>query len=266
MQPARSLSTSSMLVRVAFLTLPVLLIFTATVLPLALLLTQVSGAATDVSDNLSLAVLCGLVVWLFLAIFHIRTETIRLPVPDARGFLRRLVPILEDLGYEVTRHADGAVVSRPGFRALLLGGSVQVQLEGQVARVVGPKVFVEILRRRLRLQSYLDRAQQPPRDGRHRPAERLLKRVELSVRLSGAQALAAHDEIAQALAHEGAEVVCELHVMAQSEDGLRETIVEELRNALNKRGLTPEVFKDFPQWEISAASSDPRVSAAPASA
>ena len=266
MHPSRPPSASAMLVRVAVLTFPVLLIFTATVLPLALLLTRMPGASTGVSDNLSLAVLCGLVVWLFLAIFHIRTETVRLPVADRGTFLRRIVPLLEDLGYEVTPQGVAGVVSRPGFRALLLGGSVQVQVEGDTARVVGPKVFVEVLRRRLRMQSYMDRAQQPARDGRHRPAERLLKRVELSVRLEGGQTTATYDEIAQALAAEGAEVVCELHILAQSPEGIRETAVEDLREALARRGVTPEIRKDFPQWDISAASSDPRADASHASA
>jgi hypothetical protein len=266
MQPSRSPSASANLVRVTLLTFPVLLIFAATVLPLALLLTRVPGASTVLTDNLTLAVLCGLVVWLFLAIFHIRTETLRLPVPDRRIFLRRLVPLLEDLGYDVTPQGTTGLVSRPGFRSLLLGGSVQVQVEGDTARVVGPKVFVELLRRRLRMQSYMDRAQQPARDGRHRPTERLLKRVELSVRLTGGPGAAVYDEILQALAGEGAEVVCDLHILAQSETGIRETVVEELRDALGKRGLTPEIRKDFPQWEITAASSDPRAGASPASA
>lgn len=112
----------------------------------------------------------------------------------------------------------------------------------------------------------MDRAQQPARDGRHRPAERLLKRVELSVRLTGGQEMAAYEQIVQALAGEGAEVVCELQIMAQSEEGIRETVVEELREALGKRGVTPEIRKDFPQWDISATSPDPRAGASPASA
>jgi hypothetical protein len=242
-----------MIVRVAVLTLPVLLIFTATALPLALLLALVPGASTELSDNLSLAVVCGLVVWLFLAIFHIRPDTLRLPVADRRSFLCRVIPILEELGYEVTRHGDTGVVSRPGFKALLLGGAVRVHLEDDTARVVGPKVFVEILRRRMRLQSYIDRAQQPAREGRHRASERLLKRVEVSVRVPGGQGPGVHAEIVEAL--QGAQVVCELHLLAQSEAGIRETALEDLRDALRQRGVAAEIRKDFPQWEVTGTSS-----------
>jgi hypothetical protein len=255
-----------MILRVAVLILPVLVIFAATVLPFALLLGFLRGASTEISDNLCLAILCGLIVWLFLAIFHIRTDTIRLPVADRRGFLCRVIPILEELGYEVTRNGESSVVSRPGFKALLLGGAIRVQLEGDTARVVGPKVFVEIVRRRMRLQSYIDRAQQPAREGRHRTAERLLKRVEVSIRVPGEQGAAAQAEIVGALAREGAQVVCELHVLAQSEAGIRETVLDDLRDALRQGGITAEIRKDFPQWEISVSSSDPRANASPASA
>jgi hypothetical protein len=266
MQSPRSPSASGRIFRVAVLILPVLLIFAATVLPFALLLGYLRGASTELSDNLRLAILCGLVVWLFLAIFHIRTDTLRLPVADRRGFLCRVIPILEELGYEVTRNGDSNVVSRPGFRALLLGGAIRVQLEGDTARVTGPKVFIEILRRRMRLQSYIDRAQQPPREGRHRTAERLLKRVEVSIRVPGDQGAAAQAEIVGALAREGAKIVCELHVLALSEAGIRETALDELRDVLRQNGITADIRKDFPQWEITAAGSDPRANASPASA
>jgi hypothetical protein len=263
MPALRSPKALAVTLRVAFLTLSVLLLFTATALPLALLLTWIPGGSAGVADNLVLAVLCGLVVWLFLAIFHIRTETVRLPVPDRKSFLRRLTPLLEELGYEVTRRGDSGLVSRPGFRALLLGGAMQIDFEAGEARVTGPKLFVEILRRRLRQQSYIDRAQQPARDGRNLPSERLLKRVEISLRLGGADAGALQEDIIAALAREGAEVICEVSLLAQSAAGIREAVVEEVRDRLRQRGLSAEIRKDFPQWEVLAAHTDPDTAANP---
>jgi hypothetical protein len=257
MPASRCAATLAMTLRVAVLTLPVLLLFTATVLPLALLLTWVPGASAGVADNLLLAELCGLVVWMFLAIFHIRTETVRLPVNDRRQFVLRLIPILEELGYEVVRQGDSRLVSRPGFRALLLGGSVRVQVEGDTARVTGPKLFVEILRRRLRLQSYIDRAQQPARENRQPPSERLLKRVEIRLRLGATDASVLQEDILPALAREGVEVICEVNLLAQSEAGIPETAIEDLREKLRERGLAAEIRKDLPQWDVTAASPEP---------
>src|SRR4051812_19183313 len=113
MPATRAATTLAMTLRVAFLTFPVLLLFTATVLPLALVLTWVPGASAGVADNLLLAALCGLVVWMFLAIFHIGTGTVRLPVNDRRQFALRLIPILEELGYEVVRQGDSRLIARP---------------------------------------------------------------------------------------------------------------------------------------------------------
>jgi hypothetical protein len=265
MHDARSATLPGMVLRVALLTLPALLLFTATVLPLALLLTHVPGGATELGDNLLLAVLCGLVIWLFLAVFHIRTESVHLPVPDRKTFVQRVTLVLQELGYEVARPGEDRLVSRPGFRAMLLGGGVRVQVEGTTARVTGPKLFVEILRRRVRLQSFIERAQKPLREDRHRPAERLLKRVQISLRLEGGRAPAFHEQVMAALNGEGAQVVCELHIMAQSEEGLRETTIEALRDRLQEHGVAADIRKDFPQWEISSANLDARFGALPPS-
>jgi hypothetical protein len=263
MHAARAATLPGKVLRITFLTFPVLLLFAATVLPLALLLTRVPGGSTSVFDNLLLAVLCGLVVWVFVAVFHIRTETTRLPVADRKTFVQRLVLVLEDLGYEVFRKGEDRIVSRPGFRSLLLGGGVQVQLEGTTARVTGPKLFVEILRRRVRMQSILDRAQQPMPEDRHRVAERLLKRVQISLRLEGGRGLAAHQQVMAALRREDAQIVCELHIMAQSEAGVRETTIEGLRDRLEEIGIEAEIRKDFPQWEITSANLDARFGPSP---
>jgi hypothetical protein len=250
MKATRPAKLPAKVVRVLLLALPVLLTFAATALPAALLLSWLSGEQLTSPHNLSLAVTCGLIGWLFLAVFHVRTETVLLPVTDRQRFLATLVPVLKEMGYEVKAQGEGRVVSRPSFQALLMGGRLQVDLDGAAARVTGPKLFVEILRGRMRLQSLIARTHQTAREGRVRAGERLLKRVEISVRLTGEEGRGVCDEVVQALTREGAQVVCELHVMAQSEAGIREqTVEQEIRERLKERQLHAEIRKDHPRWE-----------------
>jgi hypothetical protein len=78
----------------------------------------------------------------------------------------------------------------------------------------------------------------------------LLKRVEVSVRFPAEQAALVQSEVIDALAQEGAQVLCNLVILAQSEDGIREQLVEEeIRQRLRARQLPVQVLKDFPQWE-----------------
>lgn len=250
MSRSPAVKLSAQVVRVLVLALPVLLVFAASVLLLALALSWVRGEPLGGRENLLLGVICGLISWLFLAVFHVRRETIRLAVGDRVAFFGRLVPLLEELGYEVKACGADRLVSRPSFRSLLLGGGLQVELIPGEAQVTGPKVFVEILRRRLRLYDHLSRAHQEGLEPRVRPGDRLLKRVEISLRLGGAEGDGVYEEVVGALTRDGAQVVVELHVFAQSEAGIREqTVEEEVRASLKQRGLTAEIRKDHPRWD-----------------
>ncbi|HYT93223.1 MAG TPA: hypothetical protein VEL76_31180 [Gemmataceae bacterium] len=251
------------IVRILLLVLPVLLVFAGTVLLSALALSWIRDVPLGARDNLLLGIICGLIVWLFLAIFHIRKETIQLPVSDPATFWGNLVPLLEELGYEVKSPGAGRLVSWPAFGSFLVGGRLQVEVADGTAQVTGPKMFVEILRSRLRLLSYIARAQQGGRDARC-PGGRLLKRVAIRVRVDGLEGLAVHEEIVQALVDEGAEVLAELHLFAQSEEGIREETVDlEIRERLKQRGLTVEVRKDHPRWDEPAGLSDVPVDVTP---
>jgi hypothetical protein len=255
---------AAQVVRVLVLSLPVLLVFAASVLLVALGLAWVRGAPLGGRENLLLGVICGLIIWLFLAIFHVRRETIRLPITDRVAFFGRLLPLLEELGYEVKSRGGNRLFSRPSFRSLLIGGGLQVEVDQGEARVTGPKVFVEILRRRLRQDSHLSRAHQDGRETRLRPGDRLLKRVAISVRLSGAEGHGVYEEIVEPLTREGAQVVVELHVFAQSEAGIREqTVDDEIRECLKQRFLSPEVRKDHPRWDEPPLPADPPVDVTP---
>src|SRR5262249_38395945 len=150
----------------------VLLTFSLTALLVALPLAWLSGGPLASPNNLTLAVLCGLITWLFVAVFHLRTETVALPVHDRNEFFVNLVPVLEELGYDVQRRDRQHLMSRPTFRSFLLGGRLQVWIEGKAAKVTGPRVYVELLRRRLRQRAHLARAHQTPPPVRSRPSER----------------------------------------------------------------------------------------------
>ena len=49
---------------------------------------------------LTLGVLCGLVVWLFVAVFHLKREPLLLSFTDREAFVEHLGGELVELGYE----------------------------------------------------------------------------------------------------------------------------------------------------------------------
>ncbi len=239
--------TLGMVLRVVLLALPILLAFAATFALIVLVLSWVPGAADLGPGNLSVGVICALSAWLFLAVFHMKRDSVDLRVGERGTFLERLVHVLEELGYEVAAQGSDQFVSLPNFRSLVLGGRLQVRLEAGTARVTGPKMFVELVRRRMRLASHTDPAQMNGRDG---PGERLLKRVAIHLRVTGAQWRGIYDEILTALAREGAEVICDLHILAQSEAGIREQVIDrEIQARLRELSIDAEVRKDHPQWD-----------------
>jgi hypothetical protein len=122
-----------------------------------------------------------------------------------------------------------------------------VQLQQQTACLTGPRVFIELVRRRIRLARHTDPAQMATGDG---PGERLLKRVAVHLRVTGDQLRGVYDGVLRALAREGAEVVCDLHILVQSEGGIREQVIDrEVVARLGERQIDVAVHKDFPQWE-----------------
>jgi hypothetical protein len=246
------------LLRVPVLALPILTAFAGVVGLLVLVLAWWRGSRLDDPGNLSLAVLCGLIAGLFLTVFHFKRESVVVPVKDARSFLAQCRAALDDLGYVVQERPDGELASRPPYRSMLLGGTVQVRAGGTEARIVGPKVFVEMLRQRMRLQSHLAQVERQSREGRSRPGDRLLKRVRLVLRLTPDQWDDAGAKVVRQLAADGAEVICEVHLMAQSLHGIREEMVEgSVREWLRSQEITAEVHKDYICWDEPASKTVP---------
>lgn len=141
------------IVRIIGLALIVLLIFGLTVLLIALKLAWIRS--TPISGTWILATICALILWLFVAVFHIRRETVTVSFRDRRQFLDTIKTQLADLGFELKREDEREVVFKPTFHARVIGGGVLVELDIANARITGPKVYVERLQKRLRNQSFL---------------------------------------------------------------------------------------------------------------
>ncbi len=244
--------------RVPVLALPILAAFAGVVGLLALMLAWLRGLPLTDPTNLSLAVLCGLIAGLFVTVFHFKREDVVLPVKDARGFLADCRAALDDLGYVVHERANGELASRPSYRSWLLGGTMLVSAGGTHGRIVGPKVFVEMLRQRMRLRTHLAPVERPPSHARSRHGERLVKRVRLALRVTPQQWQEVGANVVHQLAADGAEVICDLHLMAQSDRGIREELLEgPVRDWLRRQEIVAEVHKDYVCWEEPASKTVP---------
>ena len=176
------------------------------------------------SVNLLLGVVCGLIVWLFIAAIHLRRESLTVPAPQRERFLHDARLFLTEMGYQVTSRGPSHLSTQPRFQSLLFGGDVEVLVEGTQARLVGPKVCIELLRSRLRIQSHLAGVHRALRE-QHRFTETLIKRAELRLRVQPEQLEAVRTNIIEVL-QEAGQVVCELHLLVQSDAGVPESLLE----------------------------------------
>ncbi len=236
--------------RLAALTIPVLAALAGSTLLVALPLAWATGGDVIEPGHLLAGIVCGLAVWLSVTTFHLKGQTITVPFQDRHAFAERLVAQLQDLGYEVRRAGPDLLVSRPTFWSLLLGGGLQVRLLAETAQITGPKLFVTILRRRLRVAAHLDRVHQAFNAARQRQNERLLKRVQLSLRFAPDQWAAVAASIVDLLRLSGADVLCDLHLLVGNDTGVPEGLIDgPVRDWLQKHALQFEIHKDLPQWE-----------------
>ena len=232
-------------VRILLLAVSALLIFglTALVCAIPLLLFRNS---TQVSAGIAmLGVLCGLIVWLFVAIFHIRRESLILQDNGRDTLLPQLRCELKELGYEAGNTHKGRTIFKPGFTAFLIGGNVQLTEQATGVVVTGPKVFIELLRKRLKILHHLTRVQQTIQDSRVRQGRNRLRRVEFDLRVSAAQWQQISDEVIAVLASETSDIVCEVHILAQNESGgLDTSVVTGIRERLRRQNIAVEIRKE----------------------
>ncbi len=214
-----------------------------------------AGFATP--GNLTTGLLCALVVWLFVTVFHLRHETVTVPAADGERFLQSARLLLNEMGYVVSARGPLELSTRPRFHALLLGGGIHVRLNGTRARLTGPKVCIELLRNRLRFRAHLGRVLQTLRESI--PGERLIKRAELRLRVTPEQLNAIRANVIDVL-RSTADVVCEVHLLAQSDLGIPESTLEfQVGRWLEQQGIDATVHKHFIQLHRPRGDSDTAV-------
>lgn len=238
-----------MLLRVAVLSLTVLGTFAVTVILILLPLRLFLHVPLDSSHSLFLGIVCGLIAWLFLAILHIKSESVRLTFDDRQAFQQMVRERLAELGYDVVEQTADRLVSRPNFRSYLLGGRIDVAFGEGSANVTGPKVFVEILRNRLRLNTRIAKIHKTLSNGSIN-LDRVHKRVQICLRIAGHQWRSVEKQILENLATAGADVICDVEILARSEAGIPELMLEQhIRRWLKEQRICARIIKDPAMWD-----------------
>jgi hypothetical protein len=235
--------------RILLLSLVFVLVFVLTGLVIALLLSWVQSNPFAEEINVIIGMMCGLIAWLFIAVFHLRRETVYLPFNDPFAFLEQVQATLNELGYELKSRSPTILTFRPSFRAFLLGGGGQVALEEHSARITGPRICLEWLRKRMRIRNHLDNLSRTIQEDRRRQGERYLKRVQISLRFPAQNYPEVFRHVVAPLAELGS-VLCDLNLLAQSDSGIPENLIDfQVRPWLLGREIPPEIHKDFVQRE-----------------
>lgn len=125
-----------------------------TALPFAILWSWLFGAIQQQSFGeilpfgLGAGFCFGLLFGLTMALF-LKGETATFQVADKKGFVSRLNVVMSQLGYNLATQTDDFFTYKPSFQAGLAAGRISVQLQEGQAVVVGPKMYVEKLLKRL---------------------------------------------------------------------------------------------------------------------
>ncbi len=197
--------------------------------------------------NLSIGCVCGMITWLFVATFHLRRETQTMPFSQRDQFFGKATAVLNEMGYTLVGRKSDALSFRPNFHSYLFGGGIQVVVAEKIAHVTGPKVSLEIFRRRFRVVNHIQRVHQYLHDHR-KFTDNVLKRVELHLRLDPLQLEAVRANIIELLEKEG-DIVCEVNLLVQSEQGIREDLIEfQVREWLEQNNIECEIRKDVVQF------------------
>lgn len=241
-----SYSVKSLIALVAWVAVAVALL-TGMSLGIAWLVTLFRGGSALAGDYLYVGIVCCLIALLFVGVFHLRKETVQLRVSDREKFQTRIQRVLEDLGYHWTQVANSEWRGRPRFRSLLFGDGITMKLNGYHATLSGPRLSLELVRRRYRMVSHMDKVQQSITDSRSRVAETYLKRLELSLRLEPEHMAEFQSKILDVLADNG-NVLVDVQVMLISADGMKESLwTREMRPWLEENRIHYEFHRDHTQ-------------------
>lgn len=243
--PVRSLATG--VVRFMLVSMLAILLLLVTTLSISFGFAWLQDDDWAEPHNLSIGLACGLIFWLFVAVFHLRRETQNMPFSQRDQFVAKAKTVLQEMGYALAWQRLEGLYFRPRFHSYLFGGGIHVAVNQNEAKLTGPKVSLEIFRRRFRLFNHVQRVQIYLQEHR-KYTDNIIKRVELQLRLTPAQFEAVRRNVIELLEKE-AKVVCELSLLVQSDKGIREDTLEfQVREWLQQQGIHCEIHKDLVQF------------------
>ena len=222
-------------------------ILVATTIAIAAAIGWLRGVGLAEAGNLRIGLVCGLVSWLFLAVFHIRKEAMEIPRPDSPHILEKIKVILADMGYDFVDETPTSVTTRPRFQALLFGGGIHVQLTLEALKLTGPRMNLEMLRRRLRWLNHLEMVHHDLQEARDRAGDCRLKRAQLNLRFTPEHFAEVGAHVVEVLA-DHADVICDLHLLANNDAGFSESLLQiHIGEWLARAGIPYELHKDLVQ-------------------
>lgn len=204
------------------------------------------GGGPDRQDNVIAGLICGLALWLFVAVFHFGKESIVVSVAQENEFRVGIRNILTEMGYRIVSADAQHLRAKPGFHTILLGGGIEVELAGNNARISGPKLTLERVQTRLRYRNHLEKVHRRTHPPMRTEPERFVRHVEISATLDAASWDEFRAKVLQPLAAEGS-VRLDVHLLIAPDDGVRDSVVESARRWLEKNADDAEVVKDFVQ-------------------
>ncbi len=243
--PSRTLATGAFRFLLVSLLAVVLLI--GTTLSISFAIAWLQYGTWNSPQYLSIGLVCGLIVWLFIAVFHLRRETQNMPFSQRDQFIAKSKTVLQEMGYALAWQRPDALAFRPRFHSYLFGGGIHLAVDQQEAKLTGPKVSLEIFRRCFRLLNHVQRVQVYLQEHR-KFTDNVIKRAELQLRLTPDQIEAVRKNVIELLEKEG-RVVCELSLLVQSDNGIRENTLDfQVREWLQQQGIDCEIHKDLVQF------------------
>src|SRR5262249_16723577 len=149
----------------------------------ALFISWIWGSHWNDSPVMTIATVCSMITWLFVAVFHLRRETQTMPFTQREQFIAKTKTVLNEMGYVLAGQQTDGLTFRPRFNAYLFGGPIHVKLCEQEAKLNGPKMYLEIFRRGFRMVNHGQRVQYYLQD-KKKFTDNVVKRVELQLWLN----------------------------------------------------------------------------------
>ena len=187
-----------------------------------------------------------MIFWLFVAVFHLRRETQTMPFSQRDQFAAKAKTVLGEMGYVVISQRSDTLTFRPRFHSYLFGGGIHIALEEQET-VTGPRCRLNSSAAASACSTTCSASQVYLKDHR-KITDNIIKRAELRLRLTPEQFEGVRRNVIQLL-EKDAEIVCELNLLVQSEQGIPEDVLEfQVREWLEKQKIEVDIHKDLVQF------------------